>query len=185
MDRTEEQAAIVFDRFHVVKLFNDKLSNFRRELYRAANERERKVLKGSRWLLLKLPKNLDERRNERRRLEQALKINKPLATAYYMKEELRLFWEQDSKSDARSFLKDWRGRAWASGIPMLQKFATTLLEHEPGLLAWYDFPISTGPLEGTNNKIKTPQRRAYGYRDQEFFKLLIYNVHKTRYELVG
>jgi len=179
------KAAIIFDRFHVVKLFNEKLSNFRRELYRAANELERKVLKSTRWLLLKLPKNLDDRRNERQRLEQALKINKPLATAYYMKEELRLFWEQDSKSEAKAFLKDWRARAWASGIPMLQKFAWTLLEHEPGLLAWYDYPISTGPLEGTNNKIKTLQRRAYGYRDREFFKLLIYNLHKTRYELIG
>lgn len=179
------KAAIVFDRFHVVKLFNDKLSNFRRALYRAANEGERKVLKATRWLLLKLPKNLDDRHDERRRLQQALRINKPLATAYYMKEDLRLFWEQNSKSEAKAFLKDWRLRAWASGIVMLQKFATTLLEHEPGLLAWYDYPISTGPLEGTNNKIKTLQRRAYGYRDRAFFKLLIYNLHRTRYELVG
>lgn len=179
------KAAIVFDRFHVVKLFNDKLSNFRRELYRAASEAHKKILKGTRWLLLKLPKNLDVSRDERRRLREALRINEPLATAYYMKEELRLFWEHGTKAGAKRFLRDWCRRADVSGIAMLAKFAKTLRDHEYGLLAWYDYNISTGPLEGTNNKIKTLQRRAYGYRDREFFKLLIYNLHNTRYELVG
>ncbi len=46
-------------------------------------------------------------------------------------------------------------------------------------------PVSTGPLEGTNNKIKTMKRQAYGFRDQEFFKLKILGLHETRYALVG
>lgn len=54
-----------------------------------------------------------------------------------------------------------------------------------GLLAWYDHPISSGPLEGTNNKIKTLQRRAYGFRDQQYFTLRIYGLHETKYALVG
>ena len=45
---------------------------------------------------------------------------------------------------------------------MLQKFASTLAMYRSGILAYYDYPISTGPLEGTNNKIKTMQRQAYG-----------------------
>lgn len=49
----------------------------------------------------------------------------------------------------------------------------------------YDYPISTGPLEGTNNKIKTLQKQAYGFRDKEFFKLKIYALHESRYALVG
>jgi hypothetical protein len=57
--------------------------------------------------------------------------------------------------------------------------------HAIGILAWYDFPISTGPLEGTNNKIKTMKRQAYGFRDIEFFKLKILGIHETRYALVG
>ena len=57
--------------------------------------------------------------------------------------------------------------------------------HREGLLAYYDVPISTGPLEGTNTKIKLLQRQAYGYRDQEFFRLRIFALHETRYELVG
>jgi len=63
--------------------------------------------------------------------------------------------------------------------------SNTLSVHRVGLLAYYDIPISTGPLEGTNNKIKTLQRQAYGYRDIEFFRLRIFALHETRYELVG
>ncbi len=76
-------------------------------------------------------------------------------------------------------------RAAASGIPMLIKFAKTLCLYRRGILADYDYPISTGPLEGTNNKIKTMKRQAYGFRDQEFFKLKILALHETRYALVG
>jgi transposase len=80
------EAVHVFDHFHVVKLFNEKLSAFRRELYHQASGKEdRQVLKGTRWLLLKNPENLDEDRNELQRLEEALRLNKPLATAYYLK----------------------------------------------------------------------------------------------------
>ncbi len=68
---------------------------------------------------------------------------------------------------------------------MLDKFADTLDRHRTGILAYYDYPISTGPLEGTNNKIKTLQKQAYGFRDMEFFKLKIYALHETKYALVG
>ena len=68
---------------------------------------------------------------------------------------------------------------------MLHKFAQTLDAHREGILAYFDFPISTGPLEGTNNKIKTLQKQAYGFRDLDFFKLKIYALHETRYALVG
>jgi hypothetical protein len=64
-------------------------------------------------------------------------------------------------------------------------FARTLRLHAQGILAYYDYPISTGPLEGTNNKIITMKRQAYGYRDQEFFKLKIYALQETKYALVG
>jgi transposase len=83
-------AAIVFDRFHIIKLFNDRLSDFRRQLFHQIRSlQDRTILKGTRWLLLKNPDNLDEARAEPDRLQKALEINKPLATAYYMKEDLR------------------------------------------------------------------------------------------------
>jgi len=179
-------AAIVFDHFHVIKLMNEKLTELRRELYREATDLlQKNVLKGTRWLLLKNPENLRDDRNEGARLQEALKLNNPLATAYYMKEDLRLLWSLPTKATAKAHLEDWIVRAEASGIRILKDFAKTLRTHSEGILAYYDHRISTGPLEGTNNKIKTLQRQAYGFRDQAFFMLRIYALHTTRYELVG
>ena len=180
------KAKIVFDHFHVIKLYNERLSNLRRDLYRhAQNQMEKNVLKGTRWLLLKNPENLDNAKNEKQRLEDALDLNKPLATAYYMKEDLRQLWAQPDKETAERFLQDWVQRARACAISMLMRFANTLLAHRTGILAYYDFPISTGPLEGTNNKIKTMKRQAYGFRDKLFFKLKIMAIHEAKYALVG
>ena len=179
------EATIVYDRFHVMKLFNEKLSDLRRSLYHRADKEHKKVLKGSRWLLLKASENLDPEHDEKARLKAALKLNRPLALAYYMKEDLRRFWEQPGKTFAGALLNDWLRRAKASGVPMLGKVAKTLEKHRAGLLAYYDFPISTGPLEGTNNKIKTMKRQAYGFRDHEFFKLKILGIHEAKYALVG
>jgi transposase len=179
-------AVHVFDHFHVIKLFNEKLTAFRRELYRQlTSEAERKILKGTRWLLLKNQENLDPERNERERLDEALQLNLPLATAYYLKEDLRQIWMQANLRAARKILRDWLARARASGISMLVKFAATMEEYQEGILAYYKYPISTGPLEGTNNKIKTMKRQAYGFRDHEFFKLKILGLHETKHALVG
>jgi transposase len=179
-------AVHVFDHFHVIKLFNEKLSDFRRKLFHeAVGPLEKKVLKGTRWLLLKNPENLDPKHNEQERLAEALRLNQPLATVYYMKEDLRQIWYQPDKATAGRVLDDWVRRAEASGISMLQKFANTLALARSAILAYYDYPISTGPLEGTNNKIRTMQRQAYGFRDTEFFKLKILAIHETKYALVG
>jgi len=180
------KATIVFDHFHVVKLFNDKLSDLRRDLYREAKDQLQKdVLKGTRWLLLKNPGNLDEKKNEKERLEEALRMNEPLYTAYYLKEDLREIWSQPSKKKAQKALDEWIQKASSSGISILKAMAKTLSAYRSGILAYYDFPISTGPLEGTNNKIKTMKRQAYGFRDMEFFKLKIMALHETKYALVG
>jgi transposase len=177
---------IVFDRFHVVKMLNEKISNIRRQIYnKLDDEEQQKVLKGTRWLLLKNPENLDPSKDEEARLERALEINKPLATAYYMKEELRQLWDQSSKEEAAAFLQDWIERAMASGIKSLQNFAKTMATHRSGILAYYDIPITSGPIEGVNNKIKVLKRQAYGFRDREFFKLKIMALHEAKYALVG
>ncbi len=178
-------AVLVFDHFHVVKLMNDKLSDLRRELQRQAEEEQKAVLKGTRWLLVMNPENLREDTDEASRLREALALNAPLAAAYYLKEDLRRFWKEPHKDAARRFLEGWIERARATGIRQLRQMANTLSVHREGLLAYYDVPISTGPLEGTNTKIKLLQRQAYGYRDQEFFRLRIFALHETRRVLVG
>jgi transposase len=179
-------ASIVFDHFHIIKLYNDKLSDFRCKLFREATDLLKKnILKGTRWLLLSGQENLDDERDEGTRLREALKLNEPLAVAYYMKEDLRRLWDWTEKKAAEWHLGSWIAMARASNIPMLNKFANTLSAHRTGILAYFDHRISTGPLEGTNNKIKTMKRQAYGYRDMEFFKLKILGLHETRYALVG
>ena len=174
-----------FDHFHVIKLYNDKLSAFRRQLFHELTAQGQKLLKGTRWLLLKNPENLDPKKKEPQRLERALRVNEPLAIAYYLKEDLRQLWMQGSKAQARAVLREWLACARGSGIRMLEKFADTLEAHQEGILNYYDYPISTGPLEGTNNKIQLMKRQAYGYRDHEFFKLKILGAHETRHALVG
>jgi transposase len=179
-------AKIVFDHFHVIKLVNDKLSDLRRAVYREATDvMHKEVLKGTRWLLLKNPENLDSEKDEKRRLEEAFSLNKPLAVAYYLKDDLRRFWEQPGRRFATAFLDGWLRRAEASGIKVLKQMAKTLAAHRSGLLAYYEAMITSGPMEGTNNKIKTMKRQAYGFRDKEFFKLKILAIHESKYELVG
>jgi transposase len=175
----------VFDRFHIVKLMNEKLTQLRRQLQREADLMNQPVLKGIRWLLLKHPENLDETKNERQRLEEALKLNEPLAIAYYLKEDLSQLWSQPDKHAAGVFLTDWCQRARASGIRVLQTMANTLEGHRTGILNWYDFEISTGPLEGINNKIGALQRTAYGYRDFDYFIIKLYALHMAKFALIG
>lgn len=177
---------LVFDHFHVVKLMNDKLTQIRRKLYHELKDTlEQDVLKGSRWILLKNPDNLNEEKDEPDRLQQALQMNEPLAKAYYLKEDLRQIWSQVDKKEAEKFLDDWIKRADNSGVPQLKTMAQTMAGSRFGILAWYDHPISSGPMEGTNNKIKTMKRQAYGYRDHEFFKLRIMGIHEAKYALTG
>lgn len=104
--------------------------------------------------------------------------------AYYLKEELGQLWLKTSKQEAATFLTSWATRAWATTIVELRTFVKTLLAHRTGILNWFDYRISTGPLEGLNNKIKVLKRKAYGFRDMEYFALKIYALHENRYGLL-
>jgi transposase len=198
------QATLVFDRFHIVKLMNEKLTQLRREQYNLAQDMQMKaVLKGIRWLLLMngdppTPKGKPIRRlgqgkigmEQRRladlsRLRAALELNLPLSTAYIMKEELRMLWSFGSKADADEYLQNWCRRPDVSAIGVLKTMAQTLRKYARQILNWYDERISSGPLEGTNNKIKLLQRRAYGYRNRNHFILRIETLHTTKVRLVG
>ena len=183
------KADLVLDHFHLVKWFNDKLSLLRRQLYREATKMEKAVLKGSRWLLLKAPENLkahhDCKKDERARLQAALELNQPLAMAYYMKERLRLLFQCADRGRANNELTAWIREADSSGIRVLKDAARMLLIWKPFILNWYNYRISTGKLEAINCKIGTLQRNAYGYRDEEYLKLRIFNLHNSTYALTG
>jgi len=176
-------AEIIFDHFHIIKMFNQKLDEIRRDIFRDETElNKRSLIKGTRWLLLKNQENLTKSASEK--LKEALAVNKPLSTAYYLKEDLKLLWMQENIEKALSFLENWAKQAYESGIFKLREFANTLLAHRSGILNWYKHRISTGKLEGFNNKIKVLKRKAYGYRDFDFFILKIQALHLSRYELL-
>lgn len=178
-------ATLVFDHFHVVKLMNEAIDKLRRELYHQERDlNKRKVLQGTRWLLLCNGKDIYDEKYKSR-LENALKMNEPLAQAYYLKESLKEIWTQVTKKQAEEVLMNWIQQAKDSKLFLLKSFINTLLSHKWGILAWYDYHISTGKIEGINNKIKTMKRQAYGYRDQEFFILKILALHDKNYAFSG
>lgn len=174
---------IVLDWFHIKKKVNFEIDELRREMYKEEERLGvRKVMKGYRWLLLKNSENLKVEKNEKEKLEKVLKMNKPLATMYYMKEELTTMWWQGGKSNSEKYLKDWVYRAINSGIKQLVKVGNMIGSFKTAILRWFDFDISlsTGPLEGFNNKIKVLKRKAYGYRDIDYFGLKIFDLHNYR-----
>jgi len=176
-------ATLVYDHFHVIKLYNEKLSEYRRALYRETENADMKaLLKGTRWLLLKNRENLNEEKKEWERLEAALCANRPLMTAYYMKEELQRIWEQPDMNKGAEVFDEWLKMAEISGVGMLIRFAQTLRAHREGILNYYKSRITTAALEGTNTKIRVLQRRAYGYRDQKYLKLRILALHEDNFQ---
>jgi len=165
-------AAIVFDMFHIVAQYNKVIDRVRREeASKAATETDKKVIKGSRWILLKNKENLKD--NEIPRLEELLSVNKNLATVYILKDELKTIWDYKDRQQMDQALDHWCSKALESGISALKQFVKTLQLHKYGILNYADYPIHTSKLEGINNKIKVIKRQAYGFHDLEYFILKI------------
>ena len=185
------KAEIVFDPFHVVKLMNERLDELRRELWRQAAGEGKKAIKGSRWVLLKGSEHLSAEAkregepSERERLEAALEFNKPLATAYYLKEDLRMLWIFSDRASGKGWLRTWVKEAEESGIGEMAKMAKTLREHEEGILAYFKHRITSGPMEGVNNKVKTLMKATYGLRDEEYLELRLKSLHESELRLTG
>ena len=170
------EAVHVFDHFHVVKLMNEKLDDIRRKVYSMEKDvNKRKVLKGTRYLLLCNGADIFDKQHKTR-LDNALAMNEPLSKAYYLKEQLRQIWMQPVKAMAESVFDDWVRQTEQSKIPQLQKMAVTMRAYKAGILAWYDCHLSTGKVEGINNKIKVMRRNAYGFRYDKYFTLRLYTT---------
>ena len=114
-----------------------------------------------------------------------MEMNEPLYAAYLLKEDLRMFWNVPDAEQGEVFLDQWTDQARGLDNKHFTKLADTLDDHRPGLLAWFSHRISTGPLEGLNNKIKVLKRQAYGFRDMEYFKLRLYFLHEAGLSLPG
>jgi transposase len=176
-------AVLVFDKFHVIKLMNERLDDLRREMVREAEGSLKLQIKGTRFLLLRNPENLTA--DQIPRLDEALRLNEPLLLGWYLKEELRELWNQTTRKRLAAFLNDWCNKAGQSGIGQMLKMAKTLRTHASGILAYADHPITSGRLEGINNKIKTLTKRSYGFHDENFFILKLLSLHNSKYKLLG
>ncbi len=183
VSETLPHVEIVFDHYHVAALMNRAIDDLRRQLQNEYEKTDQHTLKGSRFLLLKNYVSLDQ--DKKQRLDALLRVNQPLFLIHSMKEQLRLFWQQDNKKDALGFLDIWISDAVKSTIPALAKVGRTLSGYRTGLLNYYKHFITSGSVEGLNNKIKTLKRQAYGFRDKEYFKLRLYHLHTQRYSLTG
>jgi len=174
---------IVHDPYHVVALANFAIDETRRDMYRDLEGQERKVLKGTRFLLLKGLEKLKVKALER--LMVLMELNEPLYQVYLLKEDLRMFWNMPDRESGNQFLDAWIAEARATELKHFVKLANTIDDHREGLLAYFDHRVSTAPLEGLNNKVKVLKRMAYGYRDSEYFKLRLFFIHESSYQLVG
>jgi len=176
------EATIVHDPFHIVQLVNRAIDNGQRELARLLPKTLR-CRRGLRWVILRARETLDQRGLTI--LEELMRINEPLYKAYLLKEDLRQLWNLDSLIVASSFLNQWLDKARQTGLRAFKQLANTLQKHSTEILNWYQFPISTGPLEGINNKAKVLKRQAYGYRDLEYFQLRLAFIANAKSRFPG
>jgi transposase len=168
-------AEVVYDLFHVVAKYGREVVDRVRvdEANQVKHDRPaRKVIKGSRWLLLRNADNIDKQ-EDRVRLAELLKANRKLSAVYVLKDDLKEMWFYRHVGYARQFWSQWYQRAIRSRIEPLKRFARKLRDYLPGILSHCRFPLNTSVLEGINNKIKVIKRMAYGYRDDAYFFLKI------------
>lgn len=156
------QAEIAFDPFHVVKLAGDAVSEVRRsEARELKGSPEAKILKGSRWALLKAPEKLKP--EEQVKLSEVAKLNSNVYRAYLLKEELRTLYQCATVEEAGTHLDAWLAWASRSRLAPFVRVGRTLRQHRDGVLAAIRLHVSNGRLEGINNKIGVIKRRAYGF----------------------
>ena len=166
-------AQILFDRFHIVKHLHEAVEAARRDLWRQLTSKERVTFKGTRWLLLKNPWNLNNQQKER--LSTLVRWNSPLVRAWYLKESFQLFWTYKQPWRAKQLLLKWMTSAMRSKLEPFKKFVGMLRSHLEGVLAWTETRLSNGAVEGMNNKIKSISHRSFGFRSATNFIAAIYH----------
>jgi len=164
--------------------FNRVIDEIRRIESSSAPLIHKNVYKGTRYLLLKGKEKIENNDQAKKHLDKLLSLNENLNKVYFLKEELRELWHCITKQEAEIYVNNWIKKAYALNIHPLNKFAGRLIAHKTGILN-FDHFITTGKVEGINNKIKVLKRKAYGFRDLVYFKLRIYFLNEARYVLIG
>jgi len=167
------QALIVFDKFHILRHLADALDEVRRGEYHRAKAKDRSFIKGQRYTLLSSRENLSL--DGRRALKKLFAANKRLNTAYILKESFGQLWDYKTEAGARAFFERWKQSLKWQRLKPFEKFAAMIEKHWHGIVSYChpENKVSLGLVEGLNNKIRVLQRRAYGYRDEEYLQLKI------------
>ncbi|KAF0152508.1 MAG: transposase [Ignavibacteria bacterium] len=166
----------ILDRFHIMKKFNEAIDAIRRqEVEKLEKQDKENVLTNGRWLLLKKAANLTQKQTVR--LKQLLQINLSSVKAYLMREDFQRFWTYNSAIWANKFLKDWTTRAMRSKLKPMKKVAKMLRRHKELILNWFHArgELSSGPIEGLNNKAKLAIKKAYGFRTLNCLQIALYH----------
>jgi transposase len=171
--RHAPQAAILFDKFHVMKHLGEALDKIRKAEYARLGGKQRQFIKGQKYTLLSHPQNLTG--SARKNLRLLLAANKRLNTAYLLKESFGQLWDYNREGWARKFFENWRASLKWQRLKPYEKFAEMIERHWDGLAAYCkpENKVSLGFVEGLNNKIRVMQRRAYGLRDEEYLRLKV------------
>ena len=166
-------AAILYDKFHVIRHLNEALDKVRRLEYKRVNEKTRKYIKGQKYTLLSRKDNLSLK--GKRSLQKLFKINKRLNVAYILKESFGQLWSYRSEKWAYRFFNNWKDSLKWQRLKPYEEFSKMIERHWAGIAAFCksENKVSLGFVEGLNNKIKLIQRRAFGIRDEEYLKLKI------------
>jgi len=167
------QAAILYDKFHVIRHLNEALDKIRKSEYARLTGNSRKFIKGQKYTLLSHRENLTT--DGRRSLKTLLAANKRLNTAYILKEEFGQLWDYQSEAWARRFFDNWKASLKWQRLKPYEKFAKMIERHWDGIAAFCkpENKVALGFVEGLNNKIRVIQRRSYGLRDEEYLRLKV------------
>lgn len=164
---------IVFDFFHVVSSFNKVIDKVRNSEYQKANDVDKSVYKGTKYLLLKNRENLKSP-EQYQHLKKLLALNATINTVMILKDELKTIWTYRYRAWAAKALDHWCALAQTLNNPSVNAFIRMLNRYRYGILNHCVYPINTGRLEGVNNKIKVIKRKSYGFHDLRYFTLKIY-----------
>ena len=167
------QAAILYDKFHVMRHLGDALDEVRKCEYRRLSGQDRSYIKGQKYTLLSRRENLTLK--GRQALKKVLMANKRLNTAYLLRESFGQLWDYEREGWARRFFENWRASLKWQRLKPYEKFAEMIDRHWDGIAAYCrpENKVSLGFVEGLNNKIRVIQRRAYGLHDEEYLRLKV------------
>jgi transposase len=167
------QAAILFDKFHVMRHLGEALDQVRKSEYGRLAGRDRRYIKGQKYTLLSRKENLTL--DGKKALKTLLSANKRLNTAYVLKESFGQLWSYEREGWARRFFENWRASLKWQRLKPYEKFAEMIDRHWDGIAAYCrrENKVSLGFVEGLNNKIRVIQRRAYGLRNEEYLRLKV------------